>query len=67
MDLRNFHVTFAIGIVETQLHTTIEKICPKRTEYSVGYSNIKQDPLIDLIKILLPPLRLNLGFIEQLA
>ena len=25
MDLRNFHVTFAIEIVETQLHTTIDE------------------------------------------
>ena len=41
------------------------RICPKRTEYSVGYSNIKWDPFIDLIKILLPPLHINLGFIKQ--
>ena len=41
------------------------RICPKRTEYSVGYSKIKWDPLIDLIKILLPSLHINLGFIKQ--
>ena len=41
------------------------RICPKRIEYSVGYSNIKRDPLIDLIKILLPSLHINLGFIKQ--
>ena len=41
------------------------RICPKRTEYSVGHSNIKWDPLIDLIKILLPPLHIILGFIKQ--
>ena len=41
------------------------RICPKQTEYSVGYSNIKWDPLIDLIKMLLPPLHINLGFIKQ--
>ena len=41
------------------------RICLKRTKYSVGYSNIKWDPLIDLIKILLPPLDINLGFIKQ--
>ena len=38
---------------------------PKRTEYSVGYSNIKWDPLIYPIKILLPPLHINLGLIKQ--
>ena len=42
-----------------------KRIRPKRTEYSVGYSNIKWDPLIDPIKILLPPLRINLGLIKQ--
>ena len=41
------------------------RVCRKRTEYSVGYSNIKWDPFIDLIKILLPPLHINLGFIKQ--
>ena len=25
VDLQNFHVTFAIGIVETQLHTTTDE------------------------------------------
>ena len=41
------------------------RIWPKRTEYSVGYSNIKWDPLIDSTKILLPPLHINLGLIKQ--
>ena len=41
------------------------RICPKRTEYSVWYSNTKWDPLIDLIKILLPRLHINLGLIKQ--
>ena len=39
------------------------RIRPKRSEYSVGYSNIKRDPLIDPTKILLPPLRINLDLI----
>ena len=41
------------------------RIWPKRTEYSVGYSNIKWDPLIDPTKILLPPLHINLGHVKQ--
>ena len=41
------------------------RIWPKRTEYSVGYSNIKWDPLTDSIKILLPPLHINVGLIKQ--
>ena len=41
------------------------RIWPKRTEYSVGYSSIKWDPLIDPIKIMLPPLHINLGLIKQ--
>ena len=41
------------------------RIWPKRTEYAVGCSNIKWDPLIDLTKILLPPLHINLGLIKQ--
>ena len=41
------------------------RICPKRTKYSFGYTNIEWDPLIDPIKILLPPLHINLGFIKQ--
>ena len=38
---------------------------PKQSEYSVGYSNIKWDPLIYPIKILLPPLHINLVLIKQ--
>ena len=41
------------------------QIWRKRTEYSVGYSNFKLDPLIDLIQVLLPPLHINLGLIRQ--
>ena len=41
------------------------RIWPKRTEYSVGYSNIKWEPLIDATKILLPPLHINSGLIKQ--
>ena len=41
------------------------RICSKRTEYSVGYGNIKWDRFIDLNKILLPPLHINFGFIKQ--
>ena len=41
------------------------RIWPKRTEYSVGYSNIKWNPLIDPIKMLLPPLHINLSLIKQ--
>ena len=41
------------------------RIWPKQTEYSIGYSNIKWDPLIDSTKILLPPLHINLGLIKQ--
>ena len=33
MDLRHFHVTFAIGLVETQLQTTID-------EYGLNELNI---------------------------
>ena len=38
---------------------------PKLTEYSVGYSNIKWNPFIYPIKILLPPLLINLDLIKQ--
>ena len=41
------------------------RMWPKRTEYSVGYSNIKENPLIDPIKILLHPLHINLGLTKQ--
>ena len=41
------------------------RMWPKRTEYSVEYSNIKWDPIIDPIKILLHPLHINLGLIKQ--
>ena len=41
------------------------RMWPKLTEHSVGYSNIKWDPLIYPIKILLTPLLINLGLIKQ--
>ena len=41
------------------------RIWPKRTEYSVGHSNIKWDPLIDPTNILLPLLHINLGLNKQ--
>ena len=43
----------------------LRRIWPKRTEYSVGYSNIKWDLFIDSTKILLPPLHINLGLVKQ--
>ena len=37
----------------------------KKNNFSVGKSNIKWDRLIELIKILMPPLHIKLGLIKQ--
>ena len=37
----------------------------RRTEFSVGNSNVKRDPLIDPSKVLMPPLYIKLGLIKQ--
>ena len=47
VDLQNFHVTFAIGIVETQLHITIDEYGQNELNILLGKSNIKWNPLID--------------------
>ena len=36
MDLQNFHVTFAIGIVETPLHTTIKEYGLNERSFLLG-------------------------------
>ena len=59
MDLQNFHVTFAVGIVETLMCTTKGEYGQKN-KFSVG-KNVKWDPLIDPSKILMPPLHIKLG------
>ena len=41
------------------------RIWPKRTEFSVGKSNVKWGPLIDPSKVLMPPLYIKLGLIKQ--
>ena len=41
------------------------RIWPKRTEYSVGKSNIKWDPKTDPSKILLLPLHIKLALIKR--
>ncbi|XP_076345615.1 uncharacterized protein LOC143244568 [Tachypleus tridentatus] len=38
---------------------------PQRTETSVGRHNVKCEPLVDLQKMLYPPLHINLGLIKQ--
>lgn len=38
---------------------------PARTEFSVGNSNVKWEPLIDPQKVLMPPLHIKLGLIKQ--
>ena len=41
MDLGNFHVTFAIGIVETQLHTTIDEYGQNEQNILLGTATSK--------------------------
>ena len=38
---------------------------PQRTEFSVGKSNVKSEPLLDPRKVLFPPLHIKLGLIKQ--
>ncbi|XP_076353274.1 uncharacterized protein LOC143248642 [Tachypleus tridentatus] len=38
---------------------------PQRTVFSVGRHNVKCEPLIDLQKVLFPPLRIKLGLMKQ--
>ncbi|XP_076312338.1 uncharacterized protein LOC143225953 [Tachypleus tridentatus] len=42
-----------------------KKHWPQRTEFSVGRHNIKCEPLVDFQKVLVPPLYIKLGLIEQ--
>ena len=37
----------------------------QQTEFSVGKSNVKWEPLIELHKVLMPPLHIKLGLIKQ--
>ena len=37
---------------------------PQRTEFSVGKSNVKWEPLIEPQKVLMPPLHIKLGLIK---
>ena len=59
--LENFHATFATGIVETQLHTTIEEYVQNELNILLGKANIKWDPLTDPRKKLMPPLHIKLA------
>ena len=38
---------------------------PQRTDFSVGKSNVKWEPLIEPQKVLMPPLHIKLGLIKQ--
>lgn len=38
---------------------------PKRTEFTVGEHNIKWEPLVDPVKVLMPPLHIKLGLMKQ--
>ena len=38
---------------------------PLRTSYEIGTYNVKQQPLVDAAKILMPPLHIKLGLIKQ--
>ncbi|KAL7837429.1 hypothetical protein SRHO_G00271400 [Serrasalmus rhombeus] len=38
---------------------------PQRTEFSVGKNNVKWEPLVDSHKVLMPPLHIKLGLINQ--
>ena len=58
---QTFHVPFAS---DTMAHYH-RKECPKRTELSVGKSNIKWEPLVEPQKVLTPPLHIKLGLVKQ--
>ena len=38
---------------------------PLRSSYEIGTYNVKQQPLVDAAKILMPPLHIKLGLIKQ--
>lgn len=38
---------------------------PQRTEFTVGKSNVKWEPLIEPTKVLMPPLHIKLGLVKQ--
>ena len=42
-----------------------QKIWPRRIEFTVGKNNVKWSPLVDSKKVLLPPLYIKLGLINQ--
>jgi hypothetical protein len=46
------------------MHYT-KKVWPERTEFVPGSYSMKQEPLIDLKKILLPPLHIKLGLMKN--
>lgn len=48
----------------TALHYAKRK-WPPRTGYEVGAHNVKQEPLVEPTKILMPPLHIKLGLIKQ--
>ncbi|XP_073511089.1 uncharacterized protein [Phyllobates terribilis] len=51
---------------DTKVHYH-RKDWPQRTEFSVGKSNVKWEPLIEPLKVLMPPLHIKLGLIKQFA
>lgn len=42
-----------------------ERYWPKRTEFTMGKHNIKWEPLVDPRKVLMPPLHIKLGLMQQ--
>lgn len=46
------------------MHYT-KKVWPERTEFVPGSYSVKQEPLIDIKKILLPPLHIKLGLMKN--
>ncbi|XP_076351330.1 uncharacterized protein LOC143247340 [Tachypleus tridentatus] len=43
------------------------KLWPQRTEFSVGRHNVKCESLVDLQKVLFPPLHIKLGLMKQFS
>ncbi|XP_076338178.1 uncharacterized protein LOC143240132 [Tachypleus tridentatus] len=69
MDLREGFTKFPCYLCIWDSRDTIahynRKHWPQRTEYSVERHNVKCEPLVDLQKVLFPPLHIKLGLMKQ--
>ena len=62
--LQNIPTTFVFGIAKIPKAYYQKQVRPKREEFVVGEKNVKNIPLINPKKVLLPPLHIKLGLIK---